>query len=380
MTEHFETIVVGGGLMGSATAWQLAKRGREVMLLERFDQTHKKGASHGSTRNFNVGYTERHYLDLVKEAGKLWRELEAESGASLLDLVGMANHGRGVPEDHVDILRANGFRAEWVSLEEAAERWTGFAWDTRVLYTPDGGRVNPFAGILAFQDVAAELGATIKHGTQVLSVAERSDGTVEVVTEGTTYTCDTVVVTVGAWTNKLVGAKFAYPRLYVTQEQPAHFEIVDRTAEWPSFNHRPVLTDPEFAWFYSPVYGMLTPGEGIKAGWHAVGVQVDPDNRSFEAEPAMMRGLQRYAREFLPGVDPESFETISCTYTMSPDEAFILDRRGSIVLGAGFSGQGAKFTPAIGRVLADFVTDPDARAIPAFAADRPTLPRMGLEA
>ncbi|MCD1268022.1 FAD-dependent oxidoreductase [Microbacterium sp. MEC084] len=370
MTERIETVVIGGGLMGSAAAWQLARRGREVLLLERFEQLHHHGASHGATRNFNVGYTQPHYLELVTEAGRLWRELESESGADILDLVGQTNHGKGVPDDHADILRAHGIAAEWLAVDEARERWRGIAFDTKVLYTPDGGRLNPERAIAAFQAVAVERGGRVRHGARVLRIGETSGGAVEVVTEGETYLAEQVIVTVGGWTDKLVGGLVSYPRLIVTQEQPAHFAVTDHEADWPSFNHVRALGDPQYDYWHSNIYGMLTPGEGVKAGWHAVGPHVDPDDRSYEYEPKMMEHLRRYAREYLIGTDPDRFAAVSCTYTTTPDEAFVLDRRGPLILGAGFSGQGAKFTPAIGRVLADFVTEPEAKPIPAFAADR----------
>jgi sarcosine oxidase len=79
--------------------------------------------------------------------------------------------------------------------------------------------------------------------------------------------------------------------------------------------------------------------------------------------------LQRYAREWLPGTNPDEFDTISCTYTTTPDSNFVLDRFGPIVIGAGFSGHGFKFTPAIGRMLAD-LADGIGSAPKLFAAAR----------
>ena len=90
---------------------------------------------------------------------------------------------------------------------------------------------------------------------------------------------------------------------------------------------------------------MPTPGEGVKAGWHGVGPVVDPDRRSFAPEPRQRAALQNYARRWLPGVDPDSLTDISCTYTTTADENFVLDRIGPVVIGAGFSGHGFKFTP-----------------------------------
>ena len=58
-------IVVGGGVMGLATAWQLVRRGERPIVLERFARGHHEGASHGETRNFNNAYGDAHYLDLL---------------------------------------------------------------------------------------------------------------------------------------------------------------------------------------------------------------------------------------------------------------------------------------------------------------------------
>lgn len=106
--------------------------------------------------------------------------------------------------------------------------------------------------------------------------------------------------------------------------------------------------------------GYRKPFQGVKAGWHGVGPVTDPDARTFEPEPVQLEALRRYAREWLPGVDAESAVPISCTYTSMANEDFVVDRFGPLVIGAGFSGHRFKFTPAIGRVLADLVDGIDA--------------------
>ncbi len=365
-----ETVVVGGGAMGSATAWQLARRGRQVTLVERFGQRHTMGASHGTTRNFNVAYDDPVYQRMVQEAAVLWRELESESGTRLLDLVGVTNHGAGIASDADEVLRALGVRASLLPVEEAQERWQGIRYDTRVLYTPEAGRVNAEAAVLALQSEAGRRGAEVLRETRVDSIGLRADGRVEVATADETYVADTVVVTAGAWTDQLLGTTVALPRLVVTQEQPAHFAVADATAVWPSFNHVPAAGDSRYDYWYSLVYGMLTPGEGVKAGWHGGGPVTDPDARTFEPEPVQLAALQRYARDWLPGVDPDSFSAISCTYTSTSDTDFVLDAAGPIVVGAGFSGHGFKFVPTVGRILADLV-EGVAPAPPHFRLDRP---------
>ncbi|WP_082699335.1 FAD-dependent oxidoreductase [Arthrobacter sp. EPSL27] len=373
MTTHLDTVVVGGGAMGSAAAWALASRGRDVTLLEQFSPGHLNGASHGATRNFNPGYADPEYVAMLAEAVRLWGELEADGGGQLLARTGVVNHGTDPRLGDVRrALHAAGLRAEFLDAAEAAERWRGIRFDQQVLHMPDGGQLNPEAALPVMQRLAAGRGADVRHGVKVLDVAVQDSGVRLTVDDGGStevLAARQAVVTAGAWTAKLLGAQVALPRLTVTQEQPAHFAVADEGALWPGFNHIPG-PGPEFADWYSPVYGMQTPGEGIKAGWHGVGPVVDPDRRSFLPEPAQMAALQRYARTWLPGVDADSLTPISCTYTTTVDENFILDRIGPLVIGAGFSGHGFKFTPVVGRILADLATG-EGTAPDIFSVTRP---------
>jgi sarcosine oxidase len=408
--ETFETVVIGGGAMGSAAAWQLAARGREVALLERFAPGHLNGASHGASRNFNTAYSDPTYVAMLAEALPLWRELEAATGARLLDQVGIVNHGPNPAFDAVaDALLRAGFGASFLTPQAAGERWPGIRFDGRVLHTPEAGRLNADASVTAMQAAATTAGAQVRHGVRALRIDVLGDDRVRITTEtggangGETGTATAaragtataagagtatggeigviearrVVVTVGAWTGKLLTGVLPLPRLVVTQEQPAHFALRDQSAgaaeraaaDWPGFNHSFDPSDSRYGYWYSPVYGMYTPGQGVKAGWHGVGPVTDPDERSFQPESAQLAALQRYVREWLPGADPDALEPVSCTYTTSPDEDFVLDRVGPVVVGAGFSGHGFKFTPSVGRILADLATDA-AGAPPLFALGR----------
>lgn len=369
MTTSVDTLVIGGGAMGSAAAWQLARRGRDVTLLERFEPGHTHGASHGASRNFNISYSDRTYLAMLLEALRLWRELEDETDTRLLEQVGLVNHGQGQPFGQVHAaLTAVGFDPELLGVAAAAERWPGIRFDTEVLYTPQAGRLNANASVAALQHAAAALGARVEHGLPVSRITVRGDDRVQVTTDREEFVARRVVVTVGAWTRSLLGGLLPLPRLVVTQEQPAHFAVLDTSFTWPGFNHGYRPGTAGYGYWRSPVYGMHTPGEGIKAGWHGVGPVVDPDHRNVTAEPEQLLALCRYAREWLPGADADSVVDISCTYTTTPDSNFVLDRRGPLVVGAGFSGHGFKFTPTVGRILADLADGLPAPAL--FALDR----------
>ena len=377
MVTRVETIVVGGGAMGAATAWQLARRGREVALLERFEPGHLLGASHGASRNFNVAYADPTYVRMLAEALPLWRELEAEARTPLLDLVGVANHGpRDAFDDVQAALAAAGIPAEFLSVAEAGERWPGIRFDTRVLFNERAGRVNADATVRALHASAAAFGADVRHRTRATRSRWSTTGSCawHPSPKPARPRCSRPAPPWSRWAPGRRSCSAAcrragFPRLVVTQEQPAHFAVRDAAIAWPSFNHFPGPADAGYDYWRSPVYGMLTPGEGVKAGWHGVGPVVDPDARDFAAVPEQLAALRRYAREWLPGVDADAATPISCTYTTTPDEDFVLDRVGPVVVGAGFSGHGFKFTPVVGRILAD-LADGSGPAPALFAADR----------
>jgi sarcosine oxidase len=357
-----DVVVIGGGVMGAATAWQLARRGIEVVLIERFGIGHTHGASHGTSRNFNLGYEDPTLLSWLHEAADDWRDLERESGESILVRTGIVNHGPG--RDYTTAamhIAAGGFETEVLDAAEAARRWPGLRFAGPALFTPEAGRLHADRAVAAFASSAKALGARVLDETVVVggtvddarvNLVARDAGGVELA-----LTARRAVVTSGAWTTDVLaslGASFDLPPLRVTQEQPATFATPASAPEdWPGFNHTPSPDDPATAWFPSGVYGMGVPGEGVKAGWHGVGPEVHPDRRSYLPDPALAESIRRYAREWLPGVDADRAVEISCTYTSTPDAAFVLDRVGSVALGAGFSGHGFKFAPTIGRVLAD---------------------------
>jgi sarcosine oxidase len=374
VSTQVDVVVVGGGAMGSAAAWQVARRGQSVVMLEQFEPGHTVGASHGATRNFNTAYSETDYVELVGEARVLWDDLAEETGTQLLDLVGLVNHGDIGPLRHVrQTHEAFGVASEFLSPGEAAARWQGMRFRSEVLLVPGAGRVRAADSLVAFRYSAEASGAQFLYNSPVRAITVLGDDNVVVTTDAEEYHATRVIVTAGAWSSSVLRSLVTLPPLVVTQEQPAHFRPLDPSTVWPSFNHTPDPAVRDDDYWYSPVYGMLTPGEGIKAGWHGVGPVIDPDARTYIPEPVQFAALQRYAAEWLPGVDAEAADPISCTYTSTESGDFILDRVGPVVVGAGFSGHGFKFTPAIGRVLADLA---DGIAAPArFAIDRPELAR-----
>lgn len=337
-------VVVGGGVIGAASAWNLAKRGHAVTLIEQFGPGHKNGASHGTSRIFRHAYADDYYVSLAARAYTLWRELESVTETDLLTLTGAVDHGApDIVGPRVEALARAGLASTVLDPHDAHRRWPGLTFDTTVLYHPDAGRLHADRSVAAFTAAAEALGATIEYGSPVRSVSSN-----EVSTDARTYGADHIVVAAGAWTSKVVAAHVELPELVTTQEQPAHFlPTVD--GEWPSFIHHPGAQLQD-----EGIYG-LAGEEGVKIGEHATGPVVDPDTRDFTPTSDGVERLKAYARAWLPGVDADSADALTCLYTSTPDSNFVIDRVGSVTVAGGFSGHGFKFAPAVGELVADLV-------------------------
>jgi len=355
-------VIVGAGIMGLSTAWALTRRGETPLVLDRFGRGHHLGASHGRTRNFNNAYSDDHYLDLLQLAREGWDALGEVDGEPLLRRHGLVTHGSGIGRAGLELiarrLGERGIPASMLTGVEAARRWPGMRFDGDALFSPDAGVARADVAMVELERRVLAAGGDVRWGTPARAVRQRAGGGATVTLEGgASIDAEVVVVTAGAWTTRLVG-DIPLPRLRVTEETPAHFVPRD-DAPWPSLNH--VVAPGSFP---APVYGMPAPGEGVKVGFHRVGDEIDPDDRPHRVTYGA--ALAAYVREWMPGLDPASAVHLSCTYTSTDDSAFVLDRVGSVVVGAGFSGQGFKFAPGVGATLAGLALDPAAQAAEAF--------------
>ncbi|MBF6670617.1 MULTISPECIES: FAD-dependent oxidoreductase [Glutamicibacter] len=382
MSNDVEFLIIGGGAMGSATALSLAQRGHEVLLLERFEPGHLNGASHGTTRNFNPAYGRPEYLRLLQRSNTLWDEISAQAGTRLLHRTGLVNHGIVAEQRQMhEVLAGAGFASELLGIDEAEARFGGLKFETEVLHIPSGGQINADATLVALQELAAQAGADIRHSHRVTGIEVLDEGQAAVQVSSAageeTLHARQVVLTAGAWTQQLLGTG-SLPAIHVTEEHPVHFALRGEPGNFPGFNHILDGSRDIGSPVFGPVYGMHTPGQGIKAGWHGSGRVVDPEYRPHQVLAEQTRALQRYAEKWLPGVDPDDFEPVSCTYANTEDEHFILDKLGPITIGAGFSGHGFKFVPAIGEYLADLALGTrGAEAL--FAASGPARAPLFLE-
>jgi sarcosine oxidase len=98
-------------------------------------------------------------------------------------------------------------------------------------------------------------------------------------------------------------------------------------------------------------YALWDPVEGLKCALHERGPEVDPDAKpTAAADGVLARTIDWASSRFAGLTRPRRVET--CLYTNTPDERFIFERRGALVLGSACSGQGFQFAPVSGDRLA----------------------------
>jgi sarcosine oxidase len=322
-----QAAVIGAGVMGLATGRALARRGHDVVVYEQFRVGNDRGSSHGRSRIFRLAYAEEEYVRLAQESLGLWRELEAETGETLLELNGLVEVVRTLEESTAPTLEACGVAWERLDAQEAERRFP--------IRVPEGSFavLQPEAGIVradkALTAFAREL--DVREGTKA------HPDQVE---------ADVVVVTAGSWVNELLTE--ALP-VKVTRETLCYFRP-EQGGPIPSV----VSFKPDR--HTHDMYSLADPKHGLKVGAHHAGVKADPDVPG-DPQPHLIEQIAEWARRTYRLADPDPVGAETCMYTTTADETFILERRDRLVVGSPCSGHGFKFAPAIGTRLAALAAD-----------------------
>ena len=347
--ERSDVLIIGAGLAGSAAARALAGRGRSVAVVEAFPPGHRRGSSHGSARIFRRAYPDPLYVRLTGAAQRRWRELSDEAAQELVLTTGAVDFGPARTQDKMyDILTALGVPAELIPAAAAAERWPGMSFGPdRVMFHPDGGVLDPERAIAAMRAIASARGAQFHDRTRVLRVEARDAGAT-VHTADRTWQARVVIVAAGAWLEPLLGAQVRLPSLVVTQQDAFHVAPAGEPGPWPTFIYHDEIIR----------YGLPAGRDGevpgtVKLGEHGHGTVTTADGRDGIVSPAVRDRIRAFISHRLPGLNPAPVSEVTCLYTSTASQDFILDRQGPFVICSPCSGHGAKFAPLVGEIAAD---------------------------
>jgi sarcosine oxidase len=370
MAEQYDVIIVGLGAMGSAAAYELARRGQRVLGIEQFTPAHDLGSSHGATRIVRKAYFEKpDYVPLLIRAYERWAELSADFGEELMTRCGALMIGRPdspIVAGTLESARRWDLPHEVLDAAAMRERFPQFTLpdDQIAVFEADAGYVRPEATVLANLELAIDAGAELWFDTEVESVQLGPDG-VHITTGTEELTAPRAVIATGAWASRLANLD-QYP--ITVERQTMHWytpttSVADFTSDrfpvylwdWPVPDGEPPLE----------IYGFpYQDGDsGIKVALYHSGKDsdVDPDLIERTVTDADAARLQAVLPLTLPSLTGERVGGKVCMYTSVPGDDFVLGihpgSSGRVVLAIGFSGHGFKFAPVVGEIAADLVID-----------------------
>lgn len=366
----YDVIVIGLGGMGSATAYHLAARGLKVLGLEQYGPVHDRGSSHGESRMMRQAYFEGEaYVPLLLRAAELWQQTARKGDAELLLPTGglfVGPPSSAVVAGSIRSAERFGIPHDVMSAGDIMQRFPTMRPDDHyiALYEPGAGVIFPERSVQTFLALADRHGADLHFDEKVFDWEADSSGEgVMVDAAHDTYEAGRLVITAGPWTAGIL----ADMHLPIQAERVVMHWFEPQV----SVDHFAPGRFPVHIWQLDDgldFYGFPALGGskgGVKIALHnAVRDACDPDAVDRIVYASEIETMRRHVRRFFPEMDGRHLTAQTCMYTSSPDDDFIIDRHpdhAQVLIAAGFSGHGFKFSSVVGEILADLATEGDTR-------------------
>lgn len=367
-----DVLIIGLGAMGSATAYQLAKRGAKVIGLDQFAPPHAQGSTHGESRITREAIGEgEEFVPLARRSHQLWREIEAETnevllnacGGLILARTGQASHMHAQKDFLGNTIRAAqrfGIPHEVLTAKDIAMRYPQFILqgDESAYFEPGAGYLNPEACVRAQLQLAKRHGADLRLGETVMAIRRGAKGSV-VETNRATYAAGTTIVAAGAWLPALM-PHIATPLVVRRQVM---FWFATEAGSAYSAKHFPI-----FIWHWGATpddvfYGFPQTGHEhaikVAAEQHIASTTTSTVQREVSANEAAAM-YQQHVVTRLSGVRARLVRAATCLYTEAPGARFLIDRvpdQQDVIVISACSGHGFKHSAAIGEAVAEMVVE-----------------------
>lgn len=351
----YDVIIVGAGSIGMAAGYYLSTKGAKVLLVDRYDPPHDQASHHGDTRIIRHAYGEgKHYVELALRSQQLWHELETQMNQDLFMQTGVLNLGLETSEfiqGVIESAETYELPLETMTASDVESRWDGWNVPDRYLgcYEKQSGVLRSEVCVRTYREGIIANGGEVLSNCIIHSIIEHRNG-IELNTSAGNFSSEQLMVTAGAGTNEvlaLIGEQLPLTTVRKTFSwfhQPAHMYA---EKDFPAFT-----CDTEFGIYYG--FPNIA-GAGVKIGRHDGGHKRDMSKANlpfghYEEDEA---DVITFAKTFL---SPQVVHRTGrpCTYTLSPDNDFIIDylpHHKNILVACGLSGHGFKFSSAIGEAL-----------------------------
>lgn len=380
MSQTFDVIVIGGGISGCSTAFQLAQRGLKVAVLEKANigdgPTGKSSAI--IRQHYSNELTARMALHSLHVFQNFEERIGGECGftptgfvcvVAAKDLAGL--------EANIALQRRVGIQTELLSPESVREIMPALETTdvVRAAYEAESGYADPYLTVNAFANAARRVGVKVLPGTEVTGVRFAGGKVVGVDTAQEKFDAPLVLNSAGPWAARV--AKMAGVEVPIN---PCRVQVSTFARPTGYENVHPVVADFIHATYFRSETGQLTlvglidPGEADAI--------VNPDNYKEQVDSEfVLDSGERLIRRFPPMERSQSTGGYAALYDITPDWHPIIDEvpAGSgFFICAGFSGHGFKLGPAVGVMAADLLTrssspefDPSMFRLSRYAEDKP---------
>lgn len=354
-----DIVVVGAGVFGAWTAWNLQRKGHKVVLLDAWGAAHSRASSGGETRLIRTEYAgNAFYTRWAWESLAEWQALSQRHESPLFHPVGaLYLYPADVPkiDASISIQRELGIPIEKLTAAEMAKRWPQINFDRIAV-----GVLQPTMGaLMARRSVQTLVGEFVKAGGRFRQFAvdpPRSDNArLNAIsgTGGATVNADRFIFACGPWLpNLFPGAVGA--RITPTRQDVFFFAPLAGDRRFDG-THLPAWVDLSTADFH---YGFPDiESRGFKIALDAHGPKIDPDSNDRRITDQALTDVRAYlARRFPDLAQRPLAESRVCQYENTGNGEFLIDRHPqweNVWLVGGGSGHGFKHGPAVGRYVAN---------------------------
>ena len=358
MQSNYDVAVIGAGVFGVWTAYQLNQAGASVLLLDGYGPGNSRASSGGESRIMRLGYgPDEIYTRSAQRSLRMWEKLfaDCDNAAPLFHRTGvlwLAREPDAYCEATLKNLLTVGARAERLNLNELRTRFPQMKFDG-----VDWAVFEPDAGVLmarrAVQTVALKARA---NGVDYLedAIAAPVIGRDVRTTSGKEISAKHLVFACGPWLPKLFPDLLG-ELIHVTKQEVFFLGV-------PSGDLFKSPQLPTWVDFTDLVYGMpALDGRGAKIAIDAHGPEFDPDRGERIVAAESIKAVRDYLVRRLPMLaDAPVTETRVCQYENTSNGDFLIDRHPAfenVWLVGGGSGHGFKHGPAVGEYIAAMISD-----------------------
>lgn len=374
MDKHFDVIVIGGGSMGLASAYEIGKRKASVLVLERFQFLNQKGSSAGASRQYRIPYPDAYMVKMALDAQPYWEALQLHTKTPLMDKVGTLWFGdptvvstEGNIAAAEKALQQLNVKYESLTVENIEKdfHFKNLPRNYTGLFQADGASINLTATLQSLFDLNNKNpNVHLKENAPVIKI-ERRDGIFYVGTPDGVFTAPKLVITPGPYINEVLKLQEFHVAVTYWEMSSAYFRKTDPNIQYPTwFVFQNAIEENGNQFYGFPGVDWDFPGYIRVAPDFVIQPLNNPENATGKPDPQALGYTAQWVKDHMTGLDivPEHRSTCLIALSKIKNKELLLDfaptyipgHEDIVIYGTGWA---AKFIPFLGKLLADMALD-----------------------